>query len=184
MHHPRLRKRDRYRDVAHDDAADALGFSGVSTDFLVGYVAAVAGSSGGVFVGDLTAAGADAYEFGLMFDPATDLDRMSLQMLTYHAPYERWRYPLAGIIDRAYHHYSVPLTDPGGWIQELGSNSFAFMLANVNSVRLRMYDGNDAQTGVSGRLNNFSVVAPEPGTLALSGLGLLALAIKLRRRRS
>ena len=87
-------------------------------------------------------------------------------------------------VDGVWYHYIVPLTSEVGWIHGVGVNPLASLLAGVDRTRFRVYDADNESVSVSGQVDNFTLVTPEPGTFILFGLGAVGLVAWRRRKKS
>jgi len=167
--------------VAQDPLQDNLRWEGAG--FLMDVLVADSGASGGAFVGDLAAAGAQAFELDLFVDNVSQLYFIGLDLLNTTTQ-DEWRYFLQPISAGQWQHWEVPLTDGSIWQQAGGTNDFAWMLQNVDIVGLIVAEGFLTGGGASGRVDNFELVVPEPAALAtLCGAAAALLGRGGRRRR-
>jgi len=168
--------------LTHDDLNDTLDFS-APNGYGSAQIIANGTASGGAFIGNYLAAGAQFFEYDIYFDSLTDLANYRTQLLGPGGTWRTANITGAGISRGVWHHTFVSL-NPVNWTYVSGGTGVLNdTLANVTSVRIRIGEGSE-QAGIDGQLDNFLLQTPEPGTFALVGLGVLGLVAWRRRRTS
>ncbi|HNQ22139.1 MAG TPA: PEP-CTERM sorting domain-containing protein [Phycisphaerae bacterium] len=154
----------------------------VRKDLEFGFDIGTENSSSPAFLGDYAAAGITGGGFDLnVFN--TTFDEVHLRFRR-HVAENGWYYNFGQVVPNAnmWESYDAAF-DPtwndvtalaNGWSQEAFSPSFADLMTSVGWIEARLINNDSAIAGV----DNVRIV-PEPGTLALLGIGL-ALAVRRR----
>ncbi len=146
-------------------------------DFTVLYVIADSSSSGGAFVGDLSAAGIGAFQFDLNLVPGSSITNLFFELANF-SDGETWAYNLSLPLFDTDTTFIVPL-DGAGWTQSSGSQSFSYILGNTEEIAIAFESEGTGSMAAS--IDNVQSI-PEPTSIAL--LGFAALFATARRRRN
>ena len=167
--------------LTQDPVQDNLIWEG--TDFLVDFVMADANASGGAFVGDLAAAGGQAFELDLLIDQESQLYFIALSLINMTTQ-DEWRYFLTPTVADQWEHHEIPLVESPIW-QHIGdTHDFDWMMRNVEVVGVIVTTSFMSFGSASGRIDNFELVIPEPASLLMTCAAAVALLGRSGRRQT
>lgn len=165
--------------VSQNPVNGTLAFTG-GPGFGNDFVSADANSSGGAFVGDFPTGGVAGLTFSLFLGAGSGVDRLVVDLVNFTTG-DEWQFTIANPSLGLELTYAVPLDTAAGWTQIAGSNPFAFITRNTDSLGFAFRESGPGAT-VNGYLDNVRAAAvPEPAALWLILAGLLAWRMRLTR---